>query len=139
MLTIATLAAIVAVSLATPFLEAEYFQRWFAWPGILVTAPVPLAVAGTAFLLFRALTNRRDYQPFLLTLMLFGLCFAGLGVSIFPYVVPGRVTIWDAAAPESSQTFLLVGIAILIPITLAYTAYAYWVFRGKVDPDSGYH
>ncbi len=49
------------------------------------------------------------------------------------------VTIWDAAAPESSQTFLLVGIAILIPITLAYTAYAYWVFRGKVDPDSGYH
>jgi cytochrome d ubiquinol oxidase subunit II len=136
---IATLAFILAVSLATPFLGEAYWQRWFAWPGIVITAPVPLAVAGVSFLLFRALVKKRDYQPFLLSLALFFLCFAGLGVSIWPYVVPGRVTIWQAAAPASSQMFMLVGIAILIPIILIYTAYAYWVFRGKIDPEAGYH
>jgi cytochrome d ubiquinol oxidase subunit II len=136
---IATLAFIAAVSLATPFLEAEYWRRWFQWPGILLTAPVPIAVAGSALLLFRALIARREYQPFLLSLALFFLCFVGLGVSIFPYIVPGRVTIWQAASPEASQSFMLVGISILIPIILLYTAYAYWVFRGKIDPDSGYH
>lgn len=135
----ATLGVIVAVSLATPFLEGAYFKRWFAWPGIILTAPVPIAVAGTALLLFRALAARRDYQPFLLSLMLFLLCFVGLGVSIFPYIVPGRVTIWQAASPEASQIFMLVGVSVLIPIILVYTAYAYWIFRGKIDPDTGYH
>ena len=72
-------------------------------------------------------------------LTLFGLCFVGLGVSMFPYIVPGAITIYQAAAPEISQKFILVGVAILIPIILAYTAYAYWVFRGKIDVDAGYH
>jgi len=138
--TFATLFFIVAVSLATPFLEAEYWRRWFAWPGLLITAPVPIAVAATAFFLLRALMNRqREIQPFVLSLVLFFLCFVGLGVSIWPYVVPGRVTIWQAASPESSQAFMLVGISILVPIILIYTAYAYWIFRGKVDPEAGYH
>ncbi len=138
-LAFATLAFIGAVSLATPFLEADYWRRWFAWPGILLTAPVPLAVAAAAVFLFRALAARREVQPFLLSLALFFLCFVGLGVSIWPYVVPGRITIWQAASPEASQKFMLVGIAILVPIILAYTAYAYWIFRGKVDPQAGYH
>ena len=75
----------------------------------------------------------------MLTLVLFALCFVGLGVSVFPWIVPHEMTIWDAAAPEKSQSFLLVGVAIMIPVILSYTAYAYWVFRGKVDPDAGYH
>ena len=133
------MAAIVAVSLATPFLGANYWQRWFAWPSIILTAPVPVALAGTAFLLFRALANERDYQPFLLSLALFFLCFVGLGVSIWPHIVPASVTIWDAAAPAKSMSFMLVGISILVPIILIYTAYAYWVFRGKMDPEQGYH
>ncbi|MGN6768701.1 MAG: cytochrome d ubiquinol oxidase subunit II [Rhizobiaceae bacterium] len=136
---IATLLFIVAVSLATPFLEEAYWQRWFAWPGILITAPVPVAVAIVAFFLFRAIERQKDYQPFFLTLILFFLCFVGLGVSMWPHVVPGAVTIWQAAAPVSSQKFMLFGVAILIPMVLAYTAYAYWVFRGKVDPEVGYH
>lgn len=135
----ATLAFIGAVSLATPFLEGEYWRRWFAWPGVLVTAPVPIAVAATAFFLFRSIWTRREIQPFLLSLALFFLSFVGLGVSIWPYVVPGRITIWDAAAPEASQLFMLVGISVLIPVILAYTAYAYWIFRGKIDPEAGYH
>jgi len=118
---------------------------WMAWWWITrpvhlaVTGLLPLAVAAVTFFFFRSLAARRDYLPFILTLVLFLLCFVGLGVSIFPYVVPGQVTIWQAAAPRSSQIFMLVGVAILVPIILAYTAYAYWVFRGKVDPETGYH
>jgi cytochrome d ubiquinol oxidase subunit II len=61
-----------------------------------------------------------------------------LAVSLFPYIVPNRVTLWQAAAPASSQSFMLVGAAVMIPIILAYTAYAYWVFRGKTATE-GYH
>jgi cytochrome d ubiquinol oxidase subunit II len=74
----------------------------------------------------------------LLSLALFGLSFIGLGISIFPFIVPDQITIWQAASPASSQLFMLVGAAVLIPIILAYTAYAYWVFRGKVGTH-GYH
>jgi cytochrome d ubiquinol oxidase subunit II len=133
-----TLAAIVAVSLATPTLQEGYFKRWFAWPGILVTAQVPLLTTVVAVSLFVTLKARRDIWPFTLSLTLFGLSFVGLGVSVFPYVVPDRITIWQAASPASSQLFMLVGAAVLIPIILAYTAAAYWVFRGKVG-EHGYH
>ncbi|MCP9628163.1 cytochrome d ubiquinol oxidase subunit II [Rhodopseudomonas palustris] len=133
------LVAIVAVSAATPFLSYDYSERWFAWPNVLATAQVPLAVAIVTALLLRALAQRRDYQPFLLTLCLFALSYAGLGISIWPYVVPRSISIWQAAAPENSQLFMLVGVAILVPIILIYTAWAYWVFRGKVDPEGGYH
>ncbi|MCG6207252.1 cytochrome d ubiquinol oxidase subunit II [Rhodopseudomonas sp. HC1] len=138
-LLLAMLIAIVAVSAATPFLSYDYSERWFAWPNVLATAQVPLAVAIVTALLLRALAQRRDYQPFLLTLCLFLLSYAGLGISIWPYVVPRSITIWQAAAPENSQLFMLFGVAILVPIILIYTAWAYWVFRGKVDPESGYH
>jgi len=135
----AMLVAIGAVSLATPFLDVEYARRWFAWPNILFTAPVPIAVAAVTALLLRSLAQRRDYRPFLLTLVLFALSYAGLGISMYPYIVPRSITIWQAAAPENSQIFMLVGVSILIPIILIYTGWAYWVFRGKVDPQSGYH
>ena len=135
----AMLGAIGAVSLATPFLDAEYARRWFAWPNILLTAPVPIAVAAVTALLLRSLARRQDHPPFFLALALFALSYAGLGISMWPYIVPHSITIWQAAAPESSQLFMLVGVAILIPIILVYTGWAYWVFRGKVDPESGYH
>jgi cytochrome d ubiquinol oxidase subunit II len=135
-----TIGFIVAVSLATPFLEGSYYQRWFTFPNILVTAPVPLAVAGIAFLMFRSLTvHKHEYRPFILALGLFGLCFVGLGVSMYPYIIPTEVTIADAATPFKSQIFMFVGACVLIPIILAYTGYAYWVFRGKMDPNEGYH
>lgn len=139
LLLFALLAAIGAVSVATPFLSLQYSQRWFAWPNILFTAPVPIAVAAVTMLLLRGLTNKRDHQPFFLSLGLFLLSYAGLGVSMYPYIVPRSITIWQAAAPEQSQIFLLVGVAILIPLILCYTGWAYWVFRGKVRPGAGYH
>ncbi len=135
----AMLGAIAAVSIATPFLHIQYTQRWFSWPNIILTAPVPIAVAGVTVLLLRALANKWDYQPFFLSLALFALSYAGLGISMYPYIVPQSITIWQAAAPENSLVFLLFGVAVLIPLILGYTAWAYWVFRGKVRPESGYH
>ena len=134
----ATLLLMVAVSLATPFLLGRYWDRWFDWPQILFTSQVPLLTAITAFALYRALTKKRRYLPFLLSLVLFLFGMIGLGISIWPYVVPDSITIWDAAAPERSQSFMLVGTLVIMPIILAYTGWAYWVFRGKVA-DEGYH
>jgi cytochrome d ubiquinol oxidase subunit II len=135
----AMLGAIGAVSLATPFLDIEYARRWFAWPNIVLTAPVPIAVAAVTVLLLRSLANKQDYRPFFLTLALFGLSYAGLGISIWPYIVPRSITIWQAASPKDSQIFMLFGVAVLVPMILGYTSWAYYVFRGKVKPESGYH
>lgn len=134
----ALIGALGAVSLATPFLDGQYYQRWFVSPGLFVTVPMPLLVAAVALLLWRSLKRDVDGHPFLYALALFGLSFAGLAISIWPDVIPGRVSIWDAAAPHSSQLFMLVGAGIMLPIILAYTGWSYWVFRGKVGTD-GYH
>ena len=135
----AMLAAIGTVSIATPFLHIQYAQRWFTWPNVVLTAPVPLAVAAVTVLLLKNLAERRDGWPFVLSLLLFLLSYAGLGISMYPYIVPQSITIWQAAAPASSQLFMLPGVAVLIPLILGYTGWAYWVFRGKVRPESGYH
>jgi cytochrome d ubiquinol oxidase subunit II len=135
----AMLGAIGAVSIATPFLNIQYAQRWFAWPNIIFTAPVPIAVAGVAVLLLSSLASKQDNRPFFLSLALFALSYAGLGISMWPYIVPQSITIWQAASPLYSQLFMLIGVAMLIPIILGYTSWAYWVFRGKVRPGSGYH
>lgn len=135
---ICTLVAMAAVSAATPFLDYEYWQRWFEMPGVLLTAQVPILVVVAGIFYFRSLNARAERLPFAIALGLFLLGFAGLGISMFPYIVPDQITIWDAAAPPSSQIFMLVGTVIIIPIILAYTAWAYWVFRGKVGTH-GYH
>ena len=135
----AMLGAIGAVSIATPFLNAEYAARWFAWPNILATAPVPVAVAAVTLLLLRALAAKRDYQPFFLSRALFALSYAGLGISMWPYIVPHSITIWQAAAPDNSLIFMSFGVAVLVPLILGYTAWAYYVFRGKVKAGAGYH
>jgi cytochrome d ubiquinol oxidase subunit II len=134
---IATIVCVALVSLATPFLEGAYYERWFAWPNILFTAQVPLLVVVASAVFFLSLQRRYERLPFLLALGLFALSMVGLGISIFPEIVPGAITIHEAAAPESSLVFMLVGAGILIPIILAYTGYSYWIFRGKVQ--EGYH
>lgn len=135
---IATLVSLAAVSIATPFLTYDYWRRWFAMPGVLLTAQVPLLVMISAALFFWSLRRGMERVPFVMALAIFLLGFAGLGISIYPYIVPRSVTIWDAAAPPQSQSFMLVGAMIIIPIILIYTAWAYWVFRGKAGVH-GYH
>ena len=134
----ALLLSIAVVSLATPFLDQQYWRRWFDFPGLLVAIPMPLLILWNAVFLWLSLGWRRDWLPFLLTLGLFLFSFAGLAISLWPDVIPGRLTIWAAAAPATSQAFMLVGALILIPLILAYTAWSYWVFRGKVG-EEGYH
>src|SRR5690349_1206426 len=101
-----TLALIGIVSLWTPFLERAYMQRWFAWPAFLYTLPVPLLVAGCAAALWVGLSKRWEVVPFLASVGFFVLSYIGLGISFYPYIVPPSVTIWQAAAPESSLRFL---------------------------------
>jgi cytochrome d ubiquinol oxidase subunit II len=136
---VGTIALIGAVSLWTPFLDPIYFERWFGWPTAFFSAFVPLLLAVCAFGLWQGLTTAKHLQPFLSALGLFVLSYVGIGISFYPYIVPGALTVQEAAAPDTSLAFLLVGALFLIPIILAYTAYAYWVFRGKVDPEEGYH
>ncbi|MBO9575722.1 MAG: cytochrome d ubiquinol oxidase subunit II [Sphingobium sp.] len=135
---IAMLGALGAVSAATPFLSHAYWRHWFEMPGVLLTAQVPLLVVIMAALYFRSLAKGGELAPFLIALALFLLGFVGLGISMFPYIVPESITIWDAAAPDQSLLFILVGAAVIIPVILAYTGWAYWVFRGKVATE-GYH
>src|SRR5690554_3117221 len=138
-LTVVVLGFIAAVSLWTPFLDPEIFARWFNYPEALPTLAVPLIVAALVALIFRSLPGTRDWVPFVGALGLFLLSYIGLAISLYPYLVPRSITIWDAAAPEATQVFLLVGAVVLLPMILAYTGYAYWVFRGKVRPGEGYH
>jgi cytochrome d ubiquinol oxidase subunit II len=133
------LAFIVSVSLWTPLLHPEIAERWFTWPNIAYLSPVPLVTGLVAFALWRALEERREALPFVLSLALFLLSFLGLGISLWPNVVPPDVSIWEAAAPPETQLFILIGTAILLPIILAYTGFTYFVFRGKVRPGAGYH
>jgi len=130
---------VVVVSLWTPFLNASFMTRWFAWPGIAFTSPMPVLVVLVAWGFIVSLRRRWNMAPLAFAQAMFVLCYAGLGISLFPMMVPPSVTIWQAAAPPESQAFLLVGAAVLIPIILCYTGYSYWVFRGKVRVGAHYH
>lgn len=134
-----TLALIGVVSIWTATLSPVYFQRWFGFPTAFFSAIVPLLLAVCGFGLWHGLTRDRHLQPFLAAQGMFVLSFVGIGISFYPYIIPGAVTFEAAAAPDSSLAFLLVGAAVLVPIILAYTGYSYWVFRGKTHPDEGYH
>jgi cytochrome d ubiquinol oxidase subunit II len=99
---------------------------------------MPIFVLALAAWLYRRVAKGHDAAPFLLTLSLFGASLLGLMISVYPDLIPGSVSMYDAAAPLRTQSFMLVGAAILLPIILTYTAWSYWVFRGKVAHE-GYH
>jgi len=139
LLTFGVAAFIGMVSLWTPFIQPQIFRRWFDWPNFLLLSPVPLVTLALFVLLLRSLKSGRDAVPFLAALGLFVMCYLGLGISILPMIVPYTVTLWAAASSSKSQAFLMVGTLFLLPIILMYTAWSYWVFRGKVKAGSGYH
>ena len=139
---VGVIAAMAVVSLCVPFLGREIELRWFSWPNIAYLAPVPLLTALAAFALYRGLQNGSRRTPFLLVVALFLLGYLGLAISLFPYAVPPNVTVWQAANTVHSQLFALIGFAVVMPLMLIYTGYAYWVFRGKVAEEitgGGYH
>jgi cytochrome bd ubiquinol oxidase subunit II len=137
---IVLLVVIGIVSLWTPLVHPEVAARWFVLPNIILFAPVPILVLLTVWLLLRMLMRETVHAaPFLLTLVLLFLGYSGLGISIWPNIIPPSVSIRAAAAPPQSMGFLLVGALLIIPMILVYTSWSYYVFRGKVRVGDGYH
>jgi len=138
-LALVLLLVIGIVSLWTPLAYPQIAARWFSMPNLLLFMPVPLLVLVTFYGLLRSVARNANYTPFLLTLVLIFLGYSGLGISIWPNIIPPSISIWDAAAPPQSQGFMLVGTLFIIPFILGYTFWSYYVFRGKVTHDDGYH
>ncbi len=136
---IGVLAAVAIVSVWTPLASPEIAARWFSWPNILWLAPVPVLTALAAVWEWQALDSEAEAAPFLAAVILFLLSYLGIAISLWPMIVPHSITLWQAASSESTQSFLLIGTLGLLPVILLYTAWSYWVFRGKVRGDIGYH
>jgi len=138
-LTLALLTVVVIISIWTPLFDAGIALRWFSFPNLLWFAPVPLLVGASAWLLLHSILQDSHSLPFVCALALVFLGYTGLGISLWPNIVPPHISIWQAAAPPQSQGFALVGALLIIPIILMYTIWAYYVFRGKVRHEDGYH
>ena len=135
---IATAIAIAVVSLWTPIADPPVAARWFDWPDIAYLAPVPIITAVLIWFEWRSFSGGSEYAPFFGALALFVMSYLGIAISLWPMIVPGHFTLDEAAASQSTQAFLLVGTLFLLPIILLYTAWSYWVFRGKARGDIGY-
>jgi len=130
---------IALVSIWTALLRAPIADRWFSWPNVTFLSPVPILTAIIAWSLHRAVQRRREILPFLMALALFLLSYGGLAISLWPYVIPPEISIWQASSAPESQWFLLAGAMFVVPVVLLYTAYSYYVFRGKVsEHEEGY-
>ena len=129
---------ILVFSLWTPLLHPEIAARWFKPAHMVMLSPVPLATAATLAALWIALKRRMRYAPFLLGVAIFLLCYTGLAVSLFPFIIPPSITLWQAAAAPESQLFMLYGAVPILPIILGYTAYSYYVFWDATEHE-GYH
>jgi len=135
--------AVALVSLATPLVSESVQTKWFANfpynPKTLALMLLPLATLAAGWLVWGATGRLKrgepepDWVPFAAAVAIFALAFAGLAYSLFPFVVIDRMTIWEAAAHPSSLKFMLVGVVIVLPFLVAYTAFAYRVFRGKAS------
>ena len=134
-----TLCFIAAVSLWTPLAFTRIYDRWFDGNRLVELWPVPLLTAIVALIAWGGIRKGAGAQAFIASMGLFLLCFLGLAISTFPFLVPPSVTIWEAAAVPQSQIFSLIGALLFLPLILAYTAFVYWTFRGKVAGSEGYH
>lgn len=125
------IAAIALVSLWTPQLNAKIFERWFGQSNWILLMILPY-VSGLTFLVFcYAIKRREEHLPYLCSVALFIYSYIGLIICLYPYIVPFKITIWEAAAPTTSLYFMLFGTVIMLPLLILYTAYAYKVFKGK--------
>nr|WP_010133565.1 cytochrome d ubiquinol oxidase subunit II [Microbulbifer agarilyticus] len=133
----AALLGVISVSLINPLVNPGVFDRWFTYPLVMFVLLIP-AVCFLGFIfndiLLKRLpkdNDRHSALPFFITAIIFTLCFSGIGFSFYPYIVPGEITIWEAASARNSLQFILMGALVVIPVILMYTAFSYYVFRGK--------
>lgn len=130
--------AMIVVSISMPFVDQRITDLWFTSPTFFYLLPIPILTGAGFILLWCDLSSPHEIRPFFTTITLFLLGYLGLGISIYPWIVPFKFTIWEAAAAPASQSLLLIGIVIFLPIILAYTAYSYYVFRGKSSHETMY-
>ena len=137
---LALLGVIAVVSVWTPLGWPAIAERWFTLPNFFWFVPVPILVLVLSLWIWRLSAEVNSHaRPFILTLGLIFLGFSGLGISLWPHIIPPHITLWEAAPPPASQRFMLVGTLLIIPVILMYTAWSYFVFRGKVSGGEGYH
>jgi cytochrome d ubiquinol oxidase subunit II len=130
---------IPTVRVWTSLQDAAVAARWFTWPAPVVLAPIPLATLVIALVEWRPLDRDSTVGPFAATVGLLLMSYLGIAINRWPYAVPRHYKLWDTASAPSTQVFLGVGKPFLLPIIIAYTAWSYWVFRGKPRHDIGYH
>lgn len=138
-LALVLLAVLVVVSIWTPLAHQDIAARWFSLPNLFWFLPVPILVAVVLFALLQSVARQAHYSPFLLTLALVFLGYSGLGISLWPHIIPPGISIVEASSPPQSQGFMLVGALFILPFILGYTFWSYYVFRGKVRAEDGYH
>ncbi len=138
-LTLLLVASMIIISVWTPLSNGRIAERWFTFPNIVWFAPVPILVALLSWSIWNGVTHGHERRLFFKVVGLFFLGLSGLVISFFPLIIPPDITLWDASSARASQTFLIVGYVVLVPLVLAYTAYSYYVFRGKVRTGEGYH
>lgn len=132
--------AVLVVSIWTPVMNNGIRDRWFDWPNIAILAPIPVITLIIGWMTWRSIVGgQASYGPFMGAVALFVMSYLGIAVSLWPMIVPNHFTLWQAASDPSTQAFLLVGTLFLLPVILLYTSWSYWVFRGKVRADIGYH
>jgi cytochrome bd ubiquinol oxidase subunit II len=135
------LLTIALVCLWTPIAIPEIRSRWFDWPNPILLSPIPIWTGVIAFVLWRLLRSDKwhDALPFACCIGLYLMTLVGLAVSLWPFIVPRSFAYWQVAAPDDSLMFTLVGVLLIVPVILVYTAHAYYVFRGKVRLEDAYH
>jgi len=126
------------VSLSMPFINADIKNLWFSMPNFFMLLPLPLLSVVLVVLIWRDLNTEKEYRPFLLSLGIFLMNYIGLGISLWPWLVPYKITLWQAAAAPESQSLLLIGTVIMLPVVLTYTGYSYYIFRGKTSHEGIY-
>jgi cytochrome d ubiquinol oxidase subunit II len=132
------LLSMMIISISMPFIDQRVTDLWFSFPTFFYLLPIPITTAVAFLLLWKDLHSSHESRPFFISITLFLLGYLGLGISLYPWIVPFQFTIWEAAAAPTSQSLLLIGIIIFLPIILAYTVYNYYVFRGKSSHESMY-
>jgi cytochrome d ubiquinol oxidase subunit II len=126
------------VSISMPMMNADVRALWFSLPNLFYLLPVPLLTASLFVMIWRDLHRGREVRPFFLSIGVFLMGYIGLGISLWPWLIPFEITFRQAAAAATSQSLLLVGTVIMLPVVLTYTAFCYYLFRGKASHESAY-
>lgn len=126
------------ISISMPFVDERIYQLWFSVPNIYYLSPIPLLTIYCIYKIVKHLNDNSEGKPFVFTILLFLLGYIGLAFGMYPWIVPFSFDLWGAAAVSTSQSILLVGIVLFLPLVLSYTAYCFYTFRGKSSHEPMY-